>query len=151
MDSGATPPLPEANPRNLALRIASWGLLVVLETATQVVFKIAGATFHPDGGVWPMVQAAAGTPVVYLGFALYFCAFLCWMTILRETDLGRAFPMTASVYFGTVSAGLVFFGEHLTPMRIVGVLVIVVGIGVLAFDRNSPKGKADPSIGPVHG
>jgi drug/metabolite transporter (DMT)-like permease len=86
-----------------------------------------------------------------IGFTLYFCAFLCWMTILKDIDLGRAFPMTASVYFGTVSAGVLIFHEHLTPLRIAGVVVIVAGIALLAFDRNSPKASVEPTVGPVHG
>ena len=119
--------------------VGSWGLFVVIETATQVVFKLAGATLDPGAGIVPMALHALTTPIVVIGFILYFCAFLCWMTILKDIDLGRAFPMTASVYFGTVTAGVLVFHEHLTPLRIAGVVVIVAGIALLAFDKNSPK------------
>ena len=128
--------------------IASWVLFVAIETATQVVFKLAGATLDPGSGIVPMALHALVTPIVVIGFVLYFCAFLCWMTILKDIDLGRAFPMTASVYFGTVTGGVLIFHEHLTPLRIAGVLVILVGIALLAFDRNSPKAPLLP--GPVH-
>ena len=141
--------------RAAALTVGSWVLFVAIETATQVVFKLGGATLDPGAGIVPMVLRALMTPTVMIGFALYFCAFLCWMTILKDIDLGRAFPMTASVYFGTVSGGVLIFHEHLTPLRIAGVVVIVAGIALLAFDRNSPKdaeqAAGEAAVGPVHG
>jgi drug/metabolite transporter (DMT)-like permease len=72
------------------------------------------------------------------GFLLYFGCFLLWMTILKDADLGRAFPMTALIYLCTLSAAIFLFHETLSPLRIFGILAIILGVMVLVSDKNSP-------------
>lgn len=120
--------------RALATAIAGWLLFIAVETATQVAFKYAGATLDGGAGLGHLVVHALATPVVLLGFGLYFCGFLIWMTILKNVDLGRAFPMTGIIYVSTLTAAVVLFHEALNPMRIVGVAVIALGVALLASD-----------------
>ncbi len=123
----------------------SWLLFVVVETTTQIVFKMAGSTLDDSAGLAPLLRHALGTPIVFLGFGLYFCGFVCWLTILKDVDLGKAFPMTASVYLATLTAAVLLFHETLNPTRILGFVVIIAGVALLASDENSPK----PAVGPV--
>jgi len=125
--------------RSLAAVLGGWLLFIALETTIQVVFKIAGAELDPDLGLAAMVRHAATTPIVLLGFALYFCGFLVWITLLKDLDLGRGFPMTAVVYIATFTAAILLFHERPNATRIVGVLVIMAGVVLLASDENSPR------------
>ena len=123
--------------KSLARAIAGWLLFIAVETATQVTFKYAGGTLDDSAGLVQMALRAAQTPLVVLGFVLYFAGFLIWLTILKDIDLGRAFPMTAVIYVSTLIAAVTLFHEHLNPMRIAGVLVIGVGVALLASDTPS--------------
>ena len=123
-----------AAPRSLARAIAGWLLFIAVETATQVTFKYAGGTLDDSSGLVQMALRAAQTPLVLLGFVLYFLGFLIWLTILKDIDLGRAFPMTAVIYVSTLIAAVTLFHEHLNPLRIAGVLVIAIGVALLASD-----------------
>ena len=127
--------------RGLGLAIGGWALFIAVETATQVVFKYAGATLDERSGIGHMVAHALDTPVVLLGFALYFCGFLIWLTILKGLDLGRAFPMTAMIYVSTLASAVLLFHEALSPTRIAGVMVIALGVVLLASDRGEPVSK----------
>jgi drug/metabolite transporter (DMT)-like permease len=127
--------------------ILPWILYIVVETAVQVVFKIAGTGLHVGGGFWLMIASAAGSPWVLGGFFLYFLGFLLWMTILKDADLGRAFPMTAMVYLTTLAAAVFQFHEVLTPLRVVGILTVIVGVGILASDENSEDLVPSPGLG----
>ena len=127
----------------LRLAIGGWALFVAVETATQVVFKYAGATLDDRSGVAHMVAHALATPVVLLGFGLYFCGFLIWMTILKGLDLGRAFPMTAMIYVSTLASAVLLFHETLSLTRIAGVAVIALGVVLLASDTGSPAAAPD--------
>ncbi|HXA39049.1 MAG TPA: EamA family transporter [Phenylobacterium sp.] len=133
-----------ARPRALAAAVAGWLLFIAVETATQIVFKYAGATLDDRAGLGHLVAQALSTPVVLLGFGLYFLGFLIWMTILKDIDLGRAFPMTAIIYVTTLASAVILFHEMLNPMRIAGVLVIAAGVALLASDTG-----AKPSPGPT--
>ena len=124
--------------RPLGRAILGWLLFIGIETATQVVFKYAGATLDDRSGLGHLIGQAATTPVVLFGFGLYFCGFLIWMTILKDIDLGRAFPMTAIIYVTTLACAVTLFHEMLNPLRIAGVLVIAAGVALLASDRRAP-------------
>lgn len=130
--------------RDLRLAIGGWALFIAVETATQVVFKYAGATLDDRSGVGHMVAHALATPVVLLGFALYFCGFLIWMTILKGLDLGRAFPMTAMIYVSTLASAVLLFHETLSLTRIAGVMVIALGVVLLASDKGAPTAVPEP-------
>ncbi len=138
---------PSARAQGLQAAIWGWVLFVAVETAIQVVFKFAGATLDDRAGLLPLVTHALTTPVVMLGFGLYFCGFLIWLTILKDVDLGRAFPMTATVYLATLGAAVFLFHEHLNPTRIAGVVVIVAGVLLLASDEDTQR----PEKGAVEG
>ena len=129
-------PLPLAPPARSGLlpAIGGWLLFIAVETATQVTFKYAGATLDDSAGLAHLAARAVTTPVVLLGFALYFCGFLIWLTILKSIDLGRAFPMTAMIYVSTLASAVLLFHEVLNPTRIAGVLVIAAGVALLASD-----------------
>ena len=137
----AEAPLTTGPEKSLAKAIAGWLLFIAVETATQVTFKYAGGTLDDSAGLVQMAVRAAHQPLVLLGFVLYFLGFLIWLTILKDIDLGRAFPMTAVIYVSTLVAAVTLFHEHLNPMRIAGVLVIALGVALLASDTpNEGKG-----------
>ncbi len=129
-------PLPA---RTLQAAIGGWLLFIAVETATQIAFKFAGATLDDRSGLGHLVGQALTTPVVWLGFGLYFCGFLIWLTILKDIDLGRAFPMTAIIYVSTLASAVLLFHEMLNPERIAGVVVIAAGVALLASDAGAPK------------
>ena len=127
--------------------LLSWVLFLMVETATQVTFKIGGGGLDATHGVWLLI-ASAFSPWVIGGFCLYFGCFILWMGILKDADLGRAFPMTALIYLCTLSAAVFLFHEVLTPLRIVGILAIIVGVVVLVSDQDSTEAIVES---PVHG
>ncbi|HEX5264651.1 MAG TPA: EamA family transporter [Phenylobacterium sp.] len=137
---------PSGRPRGRQNAIWGWLLFVAVETATQITFKYAGATLDDRAGVAHLIAQALTTPVVLLGFALYFCGFLIWMTILKDVDLGRAFPMTAIIYVSTLASAVILFHEMLNPVRIAGVLVIACGVALLASDQGSDRPGAGAAV-----
>jgi drug/metabolite transporter (DMT)-like permease len=129
--------------RGLPFVIGGWLLFIAVETATQICFKYAGATLDDSHGLTRLIVHGAQTPVVLLGFGLYFCGFLIWLTILKDIDLGRAFPMTAMIYVSTLVSAVVLFHERLNTMRIAGVMVIGLGVALLASDTRPAQPELD--------
>lgn len=131
---------PASASNRLLTTLGGWALFIGVETITQIAMKYAGEGLNDDHGLVPMVAQAAASPVTWLAFGLYFTGFLVWLTILKDSDMGRAFPMTATIYLATLSAAVLLFHEHLNPTRILGVVAVVGGVGLLASDENSGKG-----------
>ena len=138
-----------AKGRVLTKAIWGWLLFVTVETVTQIVFKFAGATLDDHAGLWAMVRHALSTPIVMVGFLLYFCGFLIWLTILKDVDLGRAFPMTATIYLATLATAVLIFHEQLNLTRVAGVVVIIAGVVLMASDEDSPPAGDRPGEGPT--
>jgi len=111
-----------------------WTLLVVFETASQVFLKVGSDHLRGADGIAPWALAAVSSPAVVLGFAFYFLSFLAWMTLLRDSDVSRAFPMTAIAYVTVLGASVVFLGETVDLTRCLGVAVICAGIVLVAGD-----------------
>lgn len=77
---------------------------------------------------------------IWVGIMVVTMGFLVWMALLSRLDLSQALPMLAFGYLPWLVIGRYFLGEAITPMRVVGVTLIVLGVLCMGY------GKA-----PVHG
>lgn len=67
-------------------------------------------------------------PWVISAFTAAFLAALCWIAAISKMDLSHAYPFVGATFvFVLIGSGL-FFGETLTPLKIAGTTLIVLGI-----------------------
>jgi drug/metabolite transporter (DMT)-like permease len=72
---------------------------------------------------------------VVLGFALIFGGALFWLGVISREDFSFAYPLLALSYvIGMIPARFVL-DEHVTPNRIVGALIVVLGALVISWER----------------
>jgi multidrug transporter EmrE-like cation transporter len=70
-----------------------------------------------------------------VGFGLYGIGFLMWLYILKILPLSVAFPIAAgSLLVATQLGGVLVLGERFTALRLVGLIIISIGILVVYFD-----------------
>jgi drug/metabolite transporter (DMT)-like permease len=114
--------------------LLSWLLLVTLDTALLIVSKIAGTPLDAKKGLAAVLAQGVRSPWVVGSFSINLALFVVWMTILKDSDLSRAFPMTAINSVAAVAAAALLFHEPLTAVKILGVAAIVTGVFLLARD-----------------
>lgn len=88
-------------------------------------------SLHPDNivsGLWRSFTS----PFVLLGFAAVFCGSIFWLSVISRADLSFAYPMLSLGYIVVVIASWVFLNEQLNPARLIGVLVISVGVVIIS-------------------
>ncbi|HUP09545.1 MAG TPA: hypothetical protein VMU47_20470 [Caldimonas sp.] len=117
-----------------AASLPRWLLLVAVDTAAQVAFKLAGSGLDVEHGVAGAIASGLHAPWVWVALALYLATFFIWMTILRDAELSRVFPMTAIMAVTTAGAGVALFGESLHAAGLAGIACIVVGVVLLASE-----------------
>ncbi len=122
-----------SRPRRGAQALGWLGLFCV-ETGMHTCFKLGGDAL--GGDFWQATAGAARSPWVWAGLACYIGMFALWMTILKEADVGRAFPMTALVYVPIVGAAMLVFHERLNAPRVIGLAFVIAGVALLAGDRD---------------
>lgn len=92
--------------------------------------KMAGAI--TGGHVGKIVLAVATQPYVLLGLAIYGAGVLIWLYVLTMVDVSKAYPFVSLGFIVTMILAATFLGETITPIRIVGTLVVCLGVFLVA-------------------
>jgi drug/metabolite transporter (DMT)-like permease len=71
---------------------------------------------------------------VFLGLAIYFIGTIFWLAALSRVDLSYAYPFASLSYVIMLVASWLMFNEQITISRIIG--TVVIGIGVLFIYRS---------------
>ena len=112
--------------KNLVLIVST----VCLNTTGQFLMK-AGINRIGSIGAHNLVSSLGRvvvSPFVMSGFASYAISAVLWIIILSRTELGWAFPMVSLSYVITVLVGPSLLNETFSIQRIIGVVVICIGV-----------------------
>ena len=104
------------------------GAQLLLKAGTRVLGVIS------LGGRNPLELAfAVGTqPFILGGLMCYVVSVAIWIAALSRVDVSIAYPMLSIGYIVNAFVAWHFFGEALTPSRLAGMAIIMVGVWVLA-------------------
>lgn len=116
----------ETNPLNKASIIVLL-LSVFLNAGGQILFK-AARSGHPDASLITIFYF----PETWIGFILYGLSAICWLWVLSQAQLSLAYPVLALSFPIVVALSALFFGEDITTLRWLGVVVVVLGVSLLA-------------------
>ena len=71
-----------------------------------------------------------------LGIFCYLCSFLLWLVSVSRTQLTFAMPLSVGVVNTLVFLGSArFLGEEITPTKIAGLVVIVLGLFLISIPK----------------
>ena len=111
---------------------------VVLGACGQILLKKGMASMGPlslsGNELGNVVWRIATNPYVIVGLAIYVCGTLFWLVALSRVNLSYAYPFASLSYVVMLVASWQLFSEHITPLRLLGTLV--VGLGVLLISRS---------------
>jgi len=117
----------------LALGFAA---LVLIDTWTQIAFKLASRQTGEFVLNTRWLSAAAVTPFIYGAIAGYIAAFVAWMTLLEHAPVGPAFAASHLEVVTVLMISVPLFGEHLSAAKLAGAACIVTGIIMLSFSES---------------
>ena len=98
---------------------------VLLNAAAQLLLK-AGTNAQPLG------LGLAIEPHILGGLACYVVSVVVWVVGLSKIPVSIAYPMLSVGYVVNAIAAYYLLGEAVTPMRFVGIGIIIVGVFVVA-------------------
>jgi multidrug transporter EmrE-like cation transporter len=108
---------------------------VLLNAIAQLALKASvrdHGAIELGGGALPAAVQVAGEPALWLGLFCYGVSVIVWILALSRVDVSIAYPMLSIGYIVNAFAAWALFGEALTPMRLLGIGIIVLGVFVLA-------------------
>ncbi|MBA7630964.1 putative 4-amino-4-deoxy-L-arabinose-phosphoundecaprenol flippase subunit ArnF [subsurface metagenome] len=71
-------------------------------------------------------------PFVIAGLFGFFVSMLIWLYVLSRMELSLAYPFVALNYVLILFGSYFLFKETITPLKIVGVAVIIIGVYLVA-------------------
>ena len=99
---------------------------IFLAAIGQIFFKI-GIDRNYRTGIDFYLSLLYNLPVI-LGFISYGLSFIIWMYILKFFDVSYARPLMSIGYVVTYVCAIIFLGEIITIRRIVGTIIITLGV-----------------------
>ena len=111
--------------------------LMASDTLAQICFKLAGAAAEPLEFGLNWVLRIVASPWSYGALFGYLCSFVSWMTLLRYAPIGPAFAASHLELVSVTILSVWLFHEPLTLFKVVGGLLIVLGVLCLAKDESA--------------
>jgi drug/metabolite transporter (DMT)-like permease len=129
-------------PLRLVLGLA---VAIALDTALQLVWKTGVAAMPDTSSVWEMTVAVARTPIFLLVVVLMAAQLVNWLKVLDHADLSFAKPFTSLGYVTVAILSVLWLGERIAPLQIVGIVIVVAGVSCVSMTpRNSVRPGAAP-------
>ena len=132
------PCFPAATDRLRLMTVISFSLIIIgvlLNAVAQLALKAGVRDLGPIGlrmdQVLPTSARLMSEPYLWVGLFLYGISVVVWILALSRVDVSIAYPMLSLGYVVNAFAAYWLFGEMLTPMRLAGIGIIIVGVYVL--------------------
>lgn len=104
---------------------------VTLSACAQLALKLGVAKPHMANALQSSLLdasiAAATSPLIWLGLIIYALSVALWVWVLSKVDLSVAYPFVGVGFLVTMIFGIFLLNENVTPMRIIGTLLIATG------------------------
>ena len=117
----------------------SFGLVlfgVLLNAAAQLLLKAGtnavGHFAFDKTNILPVGWQLATEPHILGGLTCYVVSVVVWIMALSRVEVSIAYPMLSIGYVVNAAAAYYLFGEAVTPMRLVGIGIIILGVYIVA-------------------
>lgn len=111
-------------------------LTVTLSACAQLALKLGVATPRMatafQGSIPDALVAASMSPLIWLGLFIYGVSVAMWLWVLSKVDLSVAYPFVGVSFLVTMAFGALILNEVVTPVRLIGTLLITAGCVLVA-------------------
>ncbi len=118
---------------------STFGLLMIAMclTVTGELLLKSGMNRHGELNVSfstliPTAVKLFSSPWVVGGFVFVFSGALFWLAVLSRWPLSMAYPLLSISYIIGIIASVLFLGEKVNTIQVVGVLVIILGVFLIS-------------------
>jgi multidrug transporter EmrE-like cation transporter len=121
--------------RSLFLVFLSAGITVAANLLVRMgVLRSGGFVPQNFGHILEGLGRLIRQPTFDIGMILYGLASLLWFRIVSSEQLTIAYPILVSLTFLMVTVGGYFlFRESISPLKVAGMMTIVVGIALVSY------------------
>jgi drug/metabolite transporter (DMT)-like permease len=101
---------------------------ILLKKGMTNIGEVTISGNHLPGVLWRI----ATNPYVVIGLMIYVCGTVFWLAALSRVDLSYAYPFASLSYVVMLAASWLLFRENITPVRLLGTLIVALGVLVIS-------------------
>lgn len=105
---------------------------MILNAAAQLLLKAAMTSIGHFDFIWgnfiPILSKILFNPFFMMGLGCYILSMFTWLMVLSRAEVSMAYPLTSIAFILTPLGAYLFLDEIISPTRIVGIIVIIVGV-----------------------
>jgi drug/metabolite transporter (DMT)-like permease len=108
---------------------------ITLNAGTQIILKSGVNSLSFDitrRSLFQILLETATNGYIVIGVLCYGLSFGIWLYLLSKLEVSYLYPMGSISYVIAAVAGYCLLKENLSPVRIAGILVIVIGVCLVA-------------------
>ncbi|MFJ7566574.1 EamA family transporter [Herminiimonas sp. NPDC097707] len=114
------------------LAIVLWAANVIVDSAGQLAFKAAAINDADAEGLTRWYRMAQ-QPWLWLGIGCYVLEFVLWLAFLSLVPLSQGVLMGSINIVAIMLAGRWLFRERLTRLRVIGILLVSLGVAIVGL------------------
>ena len=121
------------------MNIATFGFIVfgvLLNAIAQLLLKAGtnsvGVFEFSRDNILPVGWKLATEPHIAAGLGCYVISVMVWIMALSRVEVSIAYPLLSVGYVVNAIAAWYLFGEAVTPLRLLGIGVIIIGVVLVA-------------------
>ena len=108
---------------------------VLLNAGAQLLLKAGtnsvGIFEFSRDNIVPIGWKLATEPHIVGGLGCYVISVVVWVMALSRVEVSIAYPLLSVGYVVNALAAWYLFGEAVTPMRLAGIAIIIIGVCVV--------------------
>ena len=105
---------------------------VCLNTFAQVLLKTGVNKISFSQPILNLSIALSTNIHILSGVSLFVLSLLIWLYLLSKCELSYLYPFGSISYILAALAGWCFFGENVSILRLVGIIIIFLGVCCVA-------------------
>jgi multidrug transporter EmrE-like cation transporter len=111
---------------------------VFLTASGQLFFKRGMSALNlsqPQAPLWKLMGQGLLNGYVLLGFLFFGTGALLWLAVLAKEEVSYAYPLSSLGYVIVLVGSYHLFNEPLSPVRIIGIGLIILGAVFIEYSR----------------
>lgn len=113
-------------------------LSVALGAAGQLLIKAAVNQIGQLEFTITTLLRLASSPLLILALGIYGVSAILWLLALRRAELSFTYPFLSLTYVAVLIGGAILFREQVTLARLIGFVVIIIGLVIIARSEAQP-------------
>jgi multidrug transporter EmrE-like cation transporter len=111
---------------------------MLLSTTGELFLKrgmneIGALDFAALDTILPTIIKMLTNPNIWIGFMGFGFGSLFWLSVISRVPLSLAYPMLGLMYVIIVIESWIFLGEGLHPLRVLGSIVVGIGVAIVGL------------------